>query len=135
MSFSYYKKYYEEDEYEYLEAVRDMAFKSLEQSRLYNEYKKIYGFSFWGRFVQILIILNGLVSISGMFFLLIVPLTALTFASLGFRNGLMLKYKAYCLGLKPMPELNGTEKFSLYYEKFLDILFLVSLPVIIYSLF
>ena len=46
---------------------------------------------------------------------------------------MLLKLKAYCLGLIPLPEIEWEEKIAIYYNYVIKILFLILLPIILWQ--
>ena len=70
MTFSYHKKYYDNNEID-LEAVEDMKFATIEQSELFQKYKSAYSFR-WLYFLFIAYaMLEALVGISELFIFLL----------------------------------------------------------------
>lgn len=117
-----------------LEAVEDMKFATIDQSELFQKYKSAFSFR-WLYFLFIAYaLLEALVGISEVFiFLLPVFIIMLVFET-AIRKNIVLKCKAYCLGLIELEKFSKWDKFILYYSEFLDLLALIISPIFFYQI-
>lgn len=117
-----------------LNAVEDMKFATIEQSELFQKYKSAYSFK-WLYFLFIAYaMLEALVGLSDIFiFLLPVFIIMLVFET-AIRKNIVLKCKAYCLGLTKIEKFSKWDRFILYYSEFLDLLALIISPIFFYQI-
>lgn len=133
MYFSDYKDYKTNKTID-LNAVEDMKFATIEQSELFQKYKSAYSFK-WLYFLFIAYaMLEALVGLSDIFiFLLPVFIIMLVFET-AIRKNIVLKCKAYCLGLTKIEKFSKWDRFILYYSEFLDLLALIISPIFFYQI-
>lgn len=131
MTFSYHKKYYDNNEID-LEAVEDMKFASIEQSELFQKYDAEYYYS-WADFLIQCLIVYTLVNFSDKCIWFMFLFILMFFFSKAVYQNMLLKLKAYCLDLIPLPEFEWKEKLVIYYNYVIKILFLILLPIILWQ--
>lgn len=131
MTFSYHKKYYDNNEID-LEAVENMKFATIEQSELFQKYNAEYYYS-WADFLIQCLIVYTLVNFSDKCIWLMFLFIWMFLFSKAIYQTMLLKLKAYCLGLIPLPEIEWEEKIAIYYNYVIKILFLILLPIILWQ--
>ena len=131
MMFSYHKKYYDNNEID-LEAVEDMKFATIEQNELFQKYNAEYYYSWVDFLIQCLIVYT-LVNFSDKCIWFMFLFILMFFVSKAVYQNMLLKLKAFCLGLIPLPEIELNEKLVIYYNYVIKILFLILLPIILWQ--
>lgn len=117
-----------------LEAVEDMKFATIEQSELFQKYKSAYSFR-WLYFLFIAYaMLEALVGISELFIFLLPLFIIMLVFETAIRKNIVLKCKAYCLGLTKIEKFSKWDRFILYYSEFLDLLALIISPIFFYQI-
>lgn len=117
-----------------LEAVEDMKFATIEQSELFQKYKSAYSFR-WLYFLFIAYaMLEALVGISELFIFLLPLFIIMLVFETAIRKNIVLKCKAYCLGLIELKTFTKWDRFILYYSEFLDLLALIISPIFFYQI-
>ena len=102
-----------------LEAVEDMKFATIDQSELFQKYKSAYCFR-WLYFLFIAYaMLEALVGISELFIFLLPLFIIMLVFETAIRKNIVLKCKAYCLGLIELKKFSKWDRFILYYSEFL----------------
>ena len=100
-----------------LEAVEDMKFATIEQSELFQKYKSAYSFR-WLYFLFIAYaMLEALVGISELFIFLLPLFIIMLVFETAIRKNIVLKCKAYCLGLIELKTFTKWDRFILYYSE------------------
>ncbi len=116
-----------------LNAVDEMQFASVEKSEFFVAYKSLYSFE-WTELITLYIIAEALCFLWENFIILVILNLFLYLYCINVRRFMILKIKAYCLGLTPQPEFRQIDKFVCYYIKTLELLELILLPVFLYKI-